>query len=385
MPTTTFDELRATLQKQGPGAAIDQLCQKLEADKDYVGLFYALLMQKRQELGVDPVPTGSNQDLPPDAHAAFEETIRDAGRKVGGLFLNDNNLMGAWSYYRMLGEPGPVVEALEKIDIKEHEDAQTLIDIAFQQGAHPKKGFDWILDRYGICSAITSLGGGEIPFAPDVRDHCVRTLIRSLHGELLLRLRGEVAQKQGFEPTAKTIRELIEGRDWLFGEDYYHIDLSHLSSVIQMSIQLEPCEELKLARDLCAYGKKLSPRFLYHTDPPFEQQYHDYDKYLAILTGEAVEEGIAHFRAKADESDPREVGTYPAEVLVNLLLRLKRPKDALDVAKKHLAHLGDTRLSCPNLVELCRLTGDYGALAEAAQAQGNGVLFLAGLLGPGKR
>src|SRR6185312_7547050 len=97
-----------------------------------------------------------------------------------------------------------------------------------------------------------------------------------------------------------SIRQLIEGRDWLFQEDAYHIDLSHLSSVAQMSMNLGPCPELDLAR-------------------------------------EKVEEGLDYFRTKAEEADPETVGTYPAQVLVNLLLRLDRPAEALAVARKYLA------------------------------------------------
>ena len=58
------------------------------------------------------------------------------------------------------------------------------------------------------------------------------------------------------------------------------------------------------------------------------------------------------------------MGTFPAEILVNLLLRLDRPKEALAVARKHLARLGDQRVSCPSIVDLCRQTGDYQTLAE---------------------
>src|SRR5262249_38916431 len=149
---------------------------------------------------------------------------------------------------------------------------------------------------------------------------------------------------------------------WLFGEDAYHIDTSHLSSVVQMSMTLDKCQELGMARELCAYGQRLTGRFLGHDDPPFENGYRDFDAYLAILTGEAVDQGLAHFRKKADDADPEEIGTYPAEVLVNLLLRLGRGPEALEVARKHLSKaegLG-RELTCPNLNELCQRFKAYG-------------------------
>jgi hypothetical protein len=384
MPSTSFEELEQTVATRGAGAAIDRLCADLRESKDYASLFYALLMKKRHELGVSPVATGSNQDLPPQVHERFEAGIRDAATTVGKLYLEEGNIPQAWGYFRMLGESAPVYEALEKFEPGQEEDSHPLIDIAFHQGVHPRRGFDWILDRYGICSAITTLSGGEMPFPADVKHYCIKKLVRSLHSELVERLKAEVAHKQGFAPTGKTIPELIAGRDWLFEDDCYHIDISHLSSVVQMSTQLEDGEELKLARELCAYGKKLSPRFQFNSDPPFENLYHDYDAFLSILTGDDVEGGLAHFHKKADEADPETVGTYPAEVLVNLLLRLKRPKEALAVARKHLAQLGDQRLSCPGIVDLCKETGDYQTLAEVAREQNNPVNFVAGIIAAGK-
>ena len=386
MALTSLDDLEQTVATLGAAAAIERLCADLRERKDYGSLFYALLMKKRHELGVSPVATGSNQDLPAAVHQEFEEGIRAAAVAVGDLYLRDGNIPQAWVYIRMLGENGPVYQALDKFQPKEDEDLHPLIDIAFHQGVHPRKGFDWILERHGICSAITTLGGGQVPFEPDVKDYCIKRLVRSLHTELMERLKAEIAHKQGFAPTGTSIPELLAGRDWLFEDDCYHIDISHLSSVVQMSMQLSAgCDELKLARELCAYGKKLSPRFQFNTDPPFENQYVDYDAFLSILTGDDVEGGLAHFHKKADEADPETVGSFPAEVLVNLLLRLERPKEALEVARKHLARLGEQRLSCPSIVDLCKQTGEYQTLAAVAREQGHAVNFVAGIIAAGQK
>ena len=53
------------------------------------------------------------------------------------------------------------------------------------------------------------------------------------------------------------------------------------------------------------------------------------------------------------------MGTFPAEVLINLLLRMDRPKEAMQVAREIPEPCFRSRLSCPNLVELCQKTGDY--------------------------
>jgi hypothetical protein len=385
MEEQLFEDLQKTLKGKGPTAAIDRLCDVLRERKQYGDLFYAMLMKKRHELGVSPVSTGPSQDLPPAAHEPYEEAIRQACRTVGKLYLDDDDVPRAWPYYRMIGETEPVAKAIEKARLLDNEDPQGLIEVAFHQGVHPRKGFELILERYGICNAITSLGGGELPFPPEVREHCIKRLVRALHTELRERLAAEVERVEGKRPEGQSVPELIAGRDWMFADEFsYHIDVSHLGSTVQMAAHLPPCEELRLARELCAYGQRLSPRFQYATDPPFDEQYRDYGVYLATLAGDGVEEGLAHFRAKAEKADPEEVGTFPAEVLVNLLLRVGRPAEALSVARKHLAGAGDRRLSCPGIAELCEQAKDYRALAEVARQQNNPVHFIAGLIAAGK-
>jgi hypothetical protein len=352
----------------------------LRATKDYGNLFYALLLKKRHELGVSTVPTGPSQDLPEGTHDAYEDAIREAARLVGGLYLTEGNIPQAWGYFRMLGEHGPVADALDRHQLGPDEDIQPLVHIAYYEGANPRKGFDLILERYGICNAITTLGGSQEAHGPQVRAYCVKRLIRALHAELSDRLRRDIANREGSEPKTAALPELIADRDWLFADEFAHIDVSHLSSVVQMSIHLEPSDELSMARELCEYGKRISPRLRYPGEPPFENQYVDYGVYLAILAGDQVESGLAHFRAKADNADPETRDTYPAQVLVNLLLRLNRPADAVLVARTHLASPDGRPMACPGLPELCRMASDYSTLSTVAREQGDPVHFMAGLI-----
>ena len=131
---------------------------------------------------------------------------------------------------------------------------------------------------------------------------------------------------------------------------------------------------------MCVYGQRLSSRFQFSSDPPFDDQYKDYGVYLSILAGENVEEGLAHFRAKVEGTNPEEVGTYAAEVFVNLLLKVGRDKEAVAVARKYLAKVDARRITCPGIVELCEKTGDFQTLAEVAREQNNAVHYVAGLL-----
>lgn len=399
MEPSVFDELQQTLATHGPAAAIDRLCARLREQKDYGNLFYALLMKKRHELGVSPIPTAPSHELPAAAHAAYEGAIREAGRTATRLYLDEGNIPQAWAYARLIGEPEPVKAALEQYQPAGEEDVQPLVQIAFYEGAHPRKGFDWILKHFGICNAITTMGGHggmggqEFPFGADVQEYCTKRLVRALYQELYDRLTAEVLRNEGKAAAAENaqpatkgmIQRLMTDHPELFEGEFYHVDTSHLAAVVQMSVNLPPCEELEMAGELCAYGQRLERRFQIQGDHPFEDQYHDYGIYLATLAGQDVERGVAHFREKAETADKDIAGTFPAEVLVNLLLRLDRPAEALAVAQKHLTGTNNQQLKCPGIGELCQRAKAYETLADLARQQGDAVHFVAGLIAAGTK
>lgn len=385
MDSTLYDDLQKTLDAAGPSKAIDRLCDTLRERKEFSSLFYALLMKKRFELGVSPLPTAPSSELPESAHEPYEEAIRAAARQVGELFLAEGEIIKAAPFFRMIDDPKPLAAALENYQPFEGEDLQPMIEVAFHMGAHPRKGFDWILQRFGICSAITLMGsqmnGQQFPHGNEVRDYCIQKLVCALHDQLSERVRNDILRRESSVDSSLSVPQLIEGRDWLFEEDNYHVDTSHLSSVVQMSIHLSPGKELDLARELATYGTRLSPRFQYQGEPPFDEQYKDYSVFLAILAGENVDAGIAHFKKKVeDNADPEGAYTQPAEVLINLLLRINRPAEALDVARKYLQGADERQLSCPTVSELCRRTKDYRSLAEVSRERDDPVSFVAGLI-----
>src|SRR5262249_46015563 len=147
------------------------------------------------------------------------------------------------------------------------QDIQALVEVAFHEAVHPRRGFDWILARYGICNAITTVTSQELGLAADVREYCARRLVRGLYTELQARLASEVERREGRAAGEVGIRRLIEGRGWLFADESYHIDASHLSAVVQLSVYLNPGEELQMARELCEYGGRLAPCHQYAGEP----------------------------------------------------------------------------------------------------------------------
>src|SRR5262249_33280519 len=97
------------------------------------------------------------------------------------------------------------------------------------------------------------------------------------------------------------------------------------------------------------------------------------------LAGDRGEEGLAHFRAKVENNDLSQIGTFPAAVLVNLYVRLNRVPEALAVARQYLAKAEGPPPACPSIVELWKATKDDQTVAEVVGEQGGPVQFVAGL------
>ena len=279
----------------------------------------------------------------------------------------------------MLNEPEPVKAALDAYSPGPDDDVYPVIEIAWQGGVLPKKGFDLVLDRHGVCSAITMVSSSDMGSNAELRDYCVGRLVHALHSQLIERLRSDLESRTLAVPADATISQIVAGHPELFAEDSYHIDTSHLSSVVQMSTLLPPGPENALARELCQYGRGLSRGLQGHNEAPFEEGYDDYLAFLNIVAGVDVEKNLERFGAKA-EREAAEGSTYSAQVYVNLLMRANKPAAALAAAKEFLLAEDERNLICPSVSELAKKSGDFDTLAEAAKARNDPVAFLAGLL-----
>jgi len=373
-----YTNLRAAFDSGGGERAVDALADELRNAGEFQQLFYALLLKSRLKLGVSPFPTGPASDLPADAHEAYEAAIREGGRHVGGLHLERGEIAKAWPYFRMLQETEPIKAALLAHVPEADDDVYPLVDIAWQQGVAPELGFDWILDRSGVCSAITMVGSSDFASNPKLRDYCVQRLVQALHAQLRERLAADLIQRGLSGNPDETIADWVKTHPVLTADDAYHIDTSHLSSVVSSAMQLTPGPDLDLARDLAAYGAALSPMLSGTNDPPFEHVYKDYLPYLNAIAGVDVEASLAHFAAKIEPA-VADGYQFPVEVLVNLYLKVNRPADALALARKYLAEEDDARLTCPGVLELARRVGDYNAYRETAAAKNDPVQWLAAI------
>jgi hypothetical protein len=303
-----------------------------------------------------------------------------AAREVGELMLADGNIPLAWPYFRAIGDTGPIVRALERFKAPDthtpesHEALGATIQIAFHEGIHPRKGFELILEHYGLCRAITMFGG-----YPDRegRQDSLRLLVRSLHEQLVDNLTGAIAEVEGARPESRSIAALIDGREWLFANNAQHTDSSHIAPVLKFSAELHDPDTLRQAVEIADYARHLGPLFQFADEPPFENTYTDHGVYLRALAGEDVDRAIGHFEAKAAGADRDRVGSRPAEVLVELLIRLGRYDDAIGASQRHLSDVAPEDLSCPSLLQVCQMAGDFEQLKKVAKQQHDPLSYLA--------
>ncbi len=255
-----------------------------------------------------------------------------------------------------------------------------MISIALYDRAHPVKGLELLLASRGTCNTISSFDQAVSQISAADRVRGAELLARHLYGELLQSVRRDIERREEAAPAECTLREAIAGRDWLFDEGNYHVDVSHLGAVVRFARFLEPQNpHLETAIQLCEYGMKLSSQFQYPADPPFDAYYTAHWHFFRALADQERGASIDYFRgrleAAADPDDRRLI----AYVLVDLLVRIGALDDAVQVADAALRDLDES--SGFSFAQLCETAGRLDVYQTAAQAKGDLVGFTAALAG----
>jgi hypothetical protein len=372
----SFDLIEQAVASGGATSALDLLARKFLSEKQYPQLFEARLMQKRLELGLPLIQLGAIEDLPEPARSSYEDGVRQAAREAGALFLRDGDIPHAWTYFRAVGDRETIASALETTS-QLNEQTDTLIDIALGERVHPRKGLELVIAQHGICRAIT-----YFEQFPDLenREECLKLLIRTLHAELVANLKSAIERQEGGTPAVDSIPQLIAGREWLFGEFDAYVDTSHVINVIRFAVDVQDESSIRLALELCEYGTHLSQQFRMRGEAPFDDIYRDHALYLHALLGEDLEAAIEYFQAKIVSQEDPMAEVRSAQVLLGLLLRHERYREAVAVSLKHLSSVPAHELAGPTLYQLCQLAGDSQRLKGLARERGDLLGFAAGAI-----
>ncbi len=375
-----YDELAGLYANQGTAAAIDRLIEELRASGRYHELFEALKMRVRRELGLPMLFGDSGDALPPQTRQKLEDGLIDACRDVGTLLLNQGKLREGWMYLRPVGDRAEAARLIAGIPASD-ENAEELIEVLLREGIDPARGFELLLNSYGTCNAITTFDTEMPRHDKTAQRAAAALLVRRVHDDLVANVRMDIGRTQSAEaPAGATLAELVADRDWLFADNSYHIDTTHLAATVRAArLAIDP-EVLRLALDLTEYGRRLSKQFQYQGDEPFADQYPAAAHWLSAQLGQNVDVALAYFREKAKAIDAARDGTMAAEFYVELLVRLGRHDEAIaasiELLPGHLPRAG----ICPALLELAELSGNYDAVLQHTRAQDDLLAYTAALV-----
>ncbi|MEZ6043466.1 MAG: hypothetical protein R3C20_23450 [Planctomycetaceae bacterium] len=316
----------------------------LLARKDYHRLFDAKMMQVRQQMGLPVTRPASLAGIPAENETAYRQAYLNAAREIGQLFLDDGRLPDAWAYFRTIGEPKPVQDAIEKIAIPGEPDAafDEILNLALYEGAHYVRGLYFLLKTHGTCNTVTAMGQLMPQMSPDERQQAAAMMVQNIYSDLQRSVRHDVESRMPVLNGKATLSELISGREWLFENGNYHIDVSHLHATVGFARHLNSdAPELQQAIELAEYGSRLAEPLRYPADVPFDDYYNGHLHFLHAIAGINPEDSLQYFidrlNAEPDEPDKKLI----AFVVVDLGQRIGQLSQALEVAAPFLNRLED--------------------------------------------
>ena len=379
---SAFTQLENALQQGGTQEVLQQLADQLLQDGKYHELFEARKMEVRQRLGLPLLYSDSGDELTDDQRDQLEDGLISACREVGLALMKNGRLGEGWMYLRPAGEKVAAQQILAEAEVNS-ENMDEFVEIALQEGVHPARGYQLVLENYGTCNSITMFEslGHQLPLSD--RQELAELLLRHVHSELLSSLTSDISSQQGEDPGQDTLQALVDGREWLFGEHSYHIDTTHLASTVRFSRCLADPETLRLALDLTHYGRHLSEQFQYAGDEPFADIYLSHALFFQALLGENLEEALDHFLDRAENVSRDEFGTAAAEVYVDLLARIGQHEQAIEASRKLLPPGTQTMGHAPSLLELSEMAEDYEMLISLSREAEDLLGFATGLVRAG--
>ncbi len=370
MDPSAFDEFQSTLACGGVEPAINSLANRFLAERKYHELFDVRLMQARHQLGLSIVLTTPLEELPQPEQGQLEEAYLNACREVGRLLLDEGRFRESWVYLRPTGDAKLVADTLATIKPTD-ETLGELIGLALHEGVAPALAYSLILSNYGTCNAITTFDAEFGRFGRTDQQAAAALLLKQLYGELNENLRAHIQQHDGAEPpVVSTLVDLVSKREWLFEGGNYHIDTTHLNSVVRIARVIEDRELIRLAWELTEYGRRLDPLYQFAGDEPFAEVYPSHELFFGAQIGRQVDQAITYFREKAEKLSIEDFGSMPAEAYIALLARLNRLDEAAEASARLLPPGIATTGFAPSLLDLSRLSGNFSVLRDLSKKRG---------------
>ena len=325
---------------------LDAAERTLLAQQDFHRLFDAKLIRIRHQLGLPITQPTSLKNIPPQHDAEFREAYTNAARDVGRLFLDAGQLADAWAYYRTIHETEPVRQAIAAkvatMPIEPGPPLDELLNLALYEGAHIVEGLKLLLKTHGTCNTVTAMSQIMAQMTPEERRQSAAMMVRNVYCDLQQSVRRDIERRQPILKPELSLRELMLGRESLFADGGYHIDVSHLHSTVSFARHLHRGDpELQMAIELCQYGVQLAEPLRYPGDVPFDEYYVANEHFLRAVADEDVDDSMKYFIDRLNQEPELADKRMIAFVIVDLGQRVDRVNMALDAAAEFVNGLED--------------------------------------------
>ncbi len=348
MTTVSTTTINSVTERLGESTAPDKVLAAIESvllqNRDYHRLFDARLMKARHQLGLQITQPTSLENIPLEQQQVFREAYVEAARDVGRMLLEQNQLTDAWAYFRTIGEPQLIRAAIDKISVPQESDEKfdEVMNVALYEGAHMVKGLEFLLRTHGLCNSVTTLSQLQQQMTFDERRQSAALLVRQIYSDLQYALKADLESRNSVVSAAASIRELMNGQDVLFAEGNYHVDVSHLHSIVGFARSLTMDDpELELAIELCEYGSRLAESLQYPGNPPFDQYYEAHLKFLNALAQHDQTDALDWFAGRMDNEAEEAGKRLVAFVILDLGQRTDQEDQALSLVAPVVGQVED--------------------------------------------
>lgn len=377
--SSIYDQIQETLQQSGTEAALEKLAAELVSSKKFHELFEARKLQLRLQLGLPLLFSEAGDDLDDATRNKLEDGLSEICRDIGAALMADGRLREGWMYLRPVGENEIAKEYLLRTETND-ENIDELIELALREGIAPAHGFNLVLQHYGTCNSITTFDAEMNQQPPAEKKMAAGMLVEHLHAELLENVLSDITSEETTRPTSNRFAELLPEREWLFDGNRYHIDTTHLASVIRFARVLSDENQIKLAIDLTEYGQRLSSQYQYENEEPFSDLYPTTRLYLNAILGNDVADAVTFFEKKARECDTYNQGYMPVEVYIELLSRVGKPAEAMEALIELMPDASPKIGIAPTIMELANSAKDFGRFTRFCRENDDLLGFVTGLL-----
>lgn len=363
--SAVFDSLESKIANDDKFAALQDLAEYFTAQQQYHHLFEALKMQARLKLGLPITFNQPIDSLPLGIRQQFDQLLLDACQAVGKLFWESGRIAEGWTYLQPCPDRDVVCDYFNRIEITD-ENIEEFIGIGIGESLNPEGGYRLVLDRFGTCNAITSYDSHAPQLAPQHQQAMATLLVNHFYKELTSNLAEVIFREEGTRTSEESLSELIADRDWLFSGGAYHIDTTHLASVVRIGRIIGEKTIIKKLVELCGYGMSLDTGLQFEGEPPFLDYYQDHELFYNALSGTDIEKATTHFESQLSKLDVEQLGTPPFWEFVfwfeNLGLENKAIDLILNVGLLRFGHV-----DWPAMMEVARKANRTEEIAKFCQ------------------